>query len=124
MDARFVIGILIVTVLVLLYHVHELRKTLLNARKDCVSVQSALQYRDKEYADLQVALSEAPENPILGRPQEVVPAQEEINTHFEQPASVDYPTPRHGVNYPEYAPQSSENVLPSNETDGNFAAPF
>ena len=124
MDARFVIGILIVTILVLLYHVHELRKVLFNTRQDCVTVQNALQYRDKEYADMQVALSEAPGNPTLGPPQQVVPAMEDIGTHFEHPAHVDYPTPRHGATYPEYTPRSSGNVMPSNETDSTFAAPF
>ena len=124
MDARFVIGILIVTVLVLLYHVHELRKVLFSTRQDCVAVQSALQYRDKEYSDMQVALSDAPGNPSLGPPQKVVPAAEDISSQYEHPAQVDYPTPRHGATYPEYTSRSSGDVMPSNETDSTFAAPF
>lgn len=124
MDARFVIGILIATVLVLLYHVHELRKTLLTSRQDCITVTNALQYRDKEYADLSVALSEAPQQPTFNAVQEVAPAEEEIESNFEQPARVNYSTPRHGVTYPEYAPGSTEQVLPSNETESSFAAPF
>ena len=130
------IGILIVVVLVLLYQVHELRTSLMIARTDCTAVQNALQYKDREYSDLQTALAESPPGPDLERafqpqpqPQpHVAPAPEDTSgasRTFESPASVDYPTPRHGVTYPEDTPRITGSILPANQGDaGSFGAPF
>ena len=126
MDARFVIGILIVAVLVLLYQVHELRDAVRKARSDCVLIQKAVQHREKEYSDLEVALSEAKDFSVPQREssQQVVPASETTGAVFETPASVDYPTPRHEMTFPENTPKFNGDVLPANETDSTFASPL